>query len=146
MGSLIVAILGSLNYGNSLGKKSTSTDITFYDLKREESIVTLIEPTKYPEKLAPLFFATSIAKKAIIVLEELNSTFGESVVMLQCSGIESGYIILRNYMTSEKIEPLIKDTVLERFELIEDNPAILRERLLDETSQQKTEACSSQSA
>ena len=137
MGNIVVAVLGALGYGNGLGKKGTSTDITLYDLKRDEDVVTFIEPTRYPERLAPLFFATSIAKKAIVVVDELNSTFGECVVMLQCSGVSSGYIVLRNYLTQEKIEPLIKDTVLEKFEFVEDNPTALRERLLDEASQKK---------
>lgn len=134
----MVAILGALDYGNGLGKKDTSTDITLYNLKKEDDIVTFVEPTRYPERLAPLFFATSMAKKAIVVVDELNSAFGECVVMLQCSRVDSGYIVLRNYLTREKIEPLIKGTVLERFEFMEDNPAVLRERLLNEASQQKT--------
>lgn len=132
-----MAVLGALGYGNGLGKKSTSTDITLYDLKRGGDIVTFIEPTRYPERLAPLFYATSIAKRAIVVVDELNSNFGECAVMLQCSGITKGYIILRNYLSQEKIQPLIKGTVLERFEFIEDNPASLREQFLNDASTQK---------
>lgn len=37
-------------------------------------------------------------------------------------------------MTKEKVEPLIKGTRLETFEYVEDNPSILRERLLNEAS------------
>ncbi|MCJ7634063.1 elongation factor Tu, partial [Candidatus Bathyarchaeota archaeon] len=137
MGNLIVSVLGAAGYGNSLGKKSTSTDITLYDFKKGEDVVTFIEPTRYPERLAPLFFATSIAKKAIVVVDELNSTFGECAVMLQCSGLTTGYIVLRNYLTREKIEPIIKGTVLEGFEFVEDNPTALREQLLNEVPKQK---------
>lgn len=136
MGSLVVAVLGAPGYGNSLGKKSTFTDITLYDLKKDEDIISLIEPTRYPERVAPLFYATSIARKAIMVVDELNSTFGECVMMLQCSGITTGYIILRNYLTQEKVLPLIKGTALERFEFVEDNPIALRGKLLREASEQ----------
>lgn len=135
-----MAVLGALGYGDSLGKKSTSTDITLYDLKKDEDIVTFIEPTRYPERLAPLFFATSISKRAIMVVDEINSNFGECAMMLQCSGITAGYIILRNYLAREKIEPLIKGTVLERFEFVEDNPTVLRERLLGEVVKRKSAA------
>jgi len=144
MGSLVVAVLGALGYGNSLGKKSTSTDITLYDLKRDKDIITFIEPTRYPERLAPLFYATSIAKRAIVIVDELNSNFGECTVMLQCSGLTTGYIILRNYITQEKIQPLIKGTVLEGFEFVEDNPIALRERLLNEASKQDTTTANSE--
>jgi selenocysteine-specific translation elongation factor len=138
MGNITVAILGALDYGNNLAKKGTSTDITLYNLKKGEDTVTFIEPTRYPERLAPLFYACALAKKAIIVVDEINASLGECLVMLQCSDIKSGYIILRNYIPKEKIEPLLKGTTLENFEIINDDPNRIREQLLMEASQQKT--------
>ena len=73
MGNLIVAVLGALGYSSNLGKKGTSTDITLYDLKRGEDIVTLVEATKYPERLPPLFFATSMAERAIVVVDDITA-------------------------------------------------------------------------
>jgi len=137
MGNVTVAILGALDYASNLGKKGTSTDITLYNLKRGEDTVTFIEPTRYPERLAPLFYACALAKEAIIVVDEINATFGECLVMLQCSDIKSGWIIPRNYIPREKIEALIKGTSLEKFEIIPDDPNLLREKLLYEASQQK---------
>ena len=137
MGNITVAILGAIDYGNSIGKKGTATDITLYNLKKGEDTVTFIEPTRYPERLAPLFFACALAKKAIIVVDEINATFGECLVMLQCSDIKSGYFILRNYVPKEKIEAIIKGTSLEKFEIVSDDPNALREKLLIEASQQK---------
>ncbi len=138
MGNITVAVLGASGYGGSIGKKGTSTDITFYNLKRGEDTVTLIEPTRYPERLAPLFYAVSLAKKAIVVVDQLDAIFGECLVMLQCSDIKGGYFILRNYLPKEKIQALIEGTNLEKFELINDDPNYLRERLLTEASQQKS--------
>jgi selenocysteine-specific translation elongation factor len=140
MGSLIVAVLGAPDYAGSLGKKGTATDITLYDLKRGADSVTFIEPTRYPERLAPLFYAVAMAEKAVVIVEELNAIFGECLVMLQCSNVNSGYFILRNYLSREKIEPLIKGTCLEKFEFIEDNPILLRERCITEAAQQKHES------
>jgi len=137
MGNITVAIIGALNYGDSLAKKGTSTDITLYNLKKGEDTVTLIEPTRYPERLAPLFYACALSKMAIVVVDELNSTFGEQLVMLQCSNINSGYIILRNYVPKEKIQQLIKGTNLENFEFLADDPNLVREKLLSEASKQK---------
>lgn len=137
MANLVVAVLGAPGYSGSLGKKGTSTDVALYNLKKDEDTVTFIEPTKYPERLAPLFFSVSMAKKAVLLVNEINATFGECVVMLQSSQIKDGYIVLRNFLTKEKVEPLIKDTVLEKFEFIEDNPAVLRERLLNDVARQR---------
>ena len=138
MGNVTFALLGALNYGNNLGKKGTTTDITFYNMKKGETTITLIEPTRYPERLAPLFYAVSLSKKAIVVVDEINAAFGECLIMLQCADIESGYMILRNYLPKEKIEPLIKGTILEKFEVIADDPAFLREQLFAEASKQKS--------
>jgi len=138
MGNLTVAVLGSDGYAGNLGKKGTSTDITFYNLKKDENTVTFIEPSRYPERLAPLFYAVSLAKKAVIVVDEINSVLGECLVMLQVAGIESGYFILRNYISKEKFFPLIKGTSLEKFEIINDDPIQLREQLLSEAANQKT--------
>ena len=136
MGNITVAVLGALGYGASIGKKGTSTDITLYNVKKGEDTVTLIEPTRYPERLAPLFYAIGLAKKAIVVVDQIDATFGETLVMLQCSDIISGYFILRNYITKEKIEPLIKGTNLEEFQIISDAPVYLRDELLKAASQQ----------
>ena len=137
MGNITVAIIGDLDYGSNLGKKGTSTDITLYNLKKGEDIITFIEPTRYPERLAPLFYAVALSKKAIIIVDKIDAIFGECLVMLQCSDIKSGYIILRNYVPKEKIEALIKGTSLEKFEIVKDDPTLIREKLLLEASQEK---------
>ena len=134
MGNITVAVLGKQDYSSNLGKKGTTTDITLYNLKKGEDTVTLIEPTRYPDRLAPLFYACSLAKKAIVVVDELNANLGEALVMLQCCKVESGYFVLRNYITKEKIEPLVKDTVMEKYEFVADEPHILKEQLLSDAA------------
>jgi selenocysteine-specific translation elongation factor len=137
MGNITVAILGVEGYGNSIGKKGTSTDITFYNLKKGEDTVTMIEPTRYPERLAPLFYAVSLSKAALVIVDQLDATFGECLVMLQCSEIKSGIFVLRNYIPKEKIQPLIKGTSLEAFEFLSDDANLIREKLLAEAAKQK---------
>ena len=134
MGNITVAVLGKQDYSSNLGKKGTTTDITLYNLKKDEDTVTLIEPTRYPDRLAPLFYACSLAKKAIVVVDGLNANLGESLVMLQCCKVESGYFVLRNYIPKEKIEPLVKDTVMEKYEFVADEPHILKEQLLSDAA------------
>ncbi|MDD1719453.1 MAG: elongation factor Tu, partial [Methanoregulaceae archaeon] len=131
MANLNVAILGPEGYAKSLGKPGTTSDITLYNLKREDDTVTFIEPTRYPEKLAPLFYAVSLADLAILVVEEIGPAFGECVLMLNCAGVPSGLIILKNYIGHEEIAPLLKDTLLESYRYVEDDPGTLREMLLE---------------
>ena len=84
MGNITVAVLRRIRIQRNIGKKGTSTDITFYNLKKGEDTVTLIEPERYPERLAPLFYAVSLSKAAIVVVDQIDATFGECLVMLQC--------------------------------------------------------------
>jgi selenocysteine-specific translation elongation factor len=132
MANLNVAVIGATEYSKDLGKKGTVSDLAFYNLKKGSNTITFIEPARYPERLAPLFFAASMAERAILVVDEINPTFGEIVIMLQCLGIKSGCIILRNYLSKEQISPILKGTVASGYDFIEDDKNALRERLLSE--------------
>ncbi|MFA5236454.1 MAG: EF-Tu/IF-2/RF-3 family GTPase [Methanoregula sp.] len=131
MSNITVAVLAPNGYADDLGKKGTTSDITFYNLKKSGATITFIEPTRYPEKLSSLFYAISLADRVVLVVEEINATFGEMVLMLQCAGKASGYIIFKNYLSPDQIAPLIKGTVLEHYEVIENDPLGLREKLLE---------------
>ena len=131
MSNITVAVLGPNGYADDLGKKGTISDITFYNLKRGDAAITFIEPTRYPEKLSSLFYAISLADQVILVVDEINATFGETVLMLQSAGKSTGYLIFRNYLSIDQIAPLIKGTVLEKYAVLEHDPLGLREKLLD---------------
>lgn len=132
MSNLNVAVIGPADFARELGKKGTVSDITLYDLKQGKDTVTFIEASKYPERLAPLFFAVSMADSAMVVIEEINSQLGECIVMLHAAGISHGYIILRNYLTPEQIAPLIKGTVLESYTVVSEDMVALREQFLSD--------------
>jgi len=131
MSNLTVAVLAPPDYAKDLGKKGTSSDITFYNLKKGDATVTFIEPTRYPEKLSSLFYTVSIADRIVLVVDEINATFGECVLMLQCAGKAEGYLIFKNYISLDQIAPLIKGTVLEHYAVIEEDIVGLREKMLE---------------
>jgi selenocysteine-specific translation elongation factor len=130
MSNLTVAVLAPPEYAKDLGKKGTTSDITFYNLKKGDATVTFIEPTRYPEKLSSLFYAVSLSDRVILVVNEINASFGECVLMLQCAGKSAGYLILRNYISPDQIAPLIRGTVLEHYEVLDEDMVGLREKML----------------
>jgi selenocysteine-specific translation elongation factor len=132
MSNLNVAVIGPEGYSKELGKPGTTSDITFFNLKSGDNTVTIVEPSRYPEKLAPLFYSVSMAARAILVVDEINSQLGESVLMLDCAGLKKGMVILRNYLSRDQFVPLVKGTVVENYEVIGDDRMRLRERLLKE--------------
>jgi selenocysteine-specific translation elongation factor len=140
MPNLSVVVIAPIDYSKDLGKKGTSSDITLFDAKRGESTVSFIEATKYPERLAPLFFACSMAESALLVIDEVNAQFGECVLMLDAVGIKEGRIILRNFISPDRIAPLVKGTVIEGYKYIEEELAELREQYLDEAEGRKVAA------
>lgn len=115
MPNLTVAVLAPNGYAKEIGKKGTSTDITFYNLKKGHDTVTLLEPTRYPDRLAPLFYVMSMADEALVVVSEITPMFAEWVLMLDCAGVSAGTVILKNYIQPNEIAPLIKGTVLENY-------------------------------
>jgi selenocysteine-specific translation elongation factor len=131
MSNLTVAVLAPPDYAKDLGKKGTTTDITFYNLKKGDATVTFIEPTRYPEKLSSLFYAVSVSDCVVLVVSEINAAFGECVLMLQCAGKSEGYLIFKNYISPDQIAPLIKGTVLENYEVLEEDMVGLREKMLE---------------
>jgi len=130
MPNLNVSVLGVPGYAKNIGKAGTSSDIIFYNLKKGKDTVTMIEPLRYPERLAPLFYAVSMADSALLVVDGITPEFGETVVMLDTVGVKSGYIVLRNYLDPSQVMPLIKGTVVENYEFLEDDTIKIRELLI----------------
>ncbi len=131
MGNLNVAILGKTGYAEKVGKKGTVTDMTFFELKRGNDSVTLIEPSKYPEKLSSLFYSVGMSEFAIFIVDAIDAHLGETIVMTDSFGISKGWIVLQNYVQPEQLKPLLAGTSLENYEFIEDDPVKIREALLD---------------
>ena len=130
MPNLTIAVLGANGYAKDIGKAGTSSDITFYNLKKGEDTVTIIEPTRYPERLAPLYYAVAMSSAALLIVDAITAEFGEMVVMLDAQKITKGYIVLRNYLDISQIAPLIRGTAVEGYAVVEDNPIAMREQLL----------------
>lgn len=130
MGNLNIAVLGAKDYAGKIGKKGTITDVTFFDHKSGTDSFTLIEPSKYPEKLSSLFYAVGMSEFVILVVDKIDSFLGETIVMVDSLGIDKGWIILQNYIQPEQVAPLLAGTSLEGYEQREDDPIKLREELI----------------
>lgn len=131
MGNLNVAVLGVKDLADKIGKKGTITDMTFFEVKRGNDSVTLVEPSKYPEKLSSLFYSIGMSEFAILVVDKIDSYLGESILMADIFGIRKGWIILRNFIQPEQLAPLIAGTSLEGYSYVEEDHVKIREELLD---------------
>ena len=125
-----ITVLGSPGFSKELGKKGTESDITLYNMKKGETTVTIVEASKYPEKLQSLLYAAGFGDFIILVVEEINASFGETVLMLDCLEKKEGVIIPRNYITGEQLGRFINGTTVEGYDVIEENLPLLREFIM----------------
>ncbi|MCI4368612.1 MAG: hypothetical protein L3K09_03510 [Thermoplasmata archaeon] len=82
MASITLAALGSKELAPQLGKKGTASDVTLYNLVRDGHAATIVEPTQFPEKLAPLLYAIAMADRALLSVPALNREVGETIAAL----------------------------------------------------------------
>lgn len=130
MGNLNVAVIGAKDFAGQVGKKGTVTDMTFFEIKKGNDSVTLIEPSKYPDKLSSLFYSIGMSEFVILLVDKIDAQLGESIVMIDLFGIKNGWIILRNYIQPEQLKPILAGTSLEEYTVIPEDTVKIREELI----------------
>jgi selenocysteine-specific translation elongation factor len=75
--SVTVALVGDRESAAAVGKKGTQSDITLFNAVRDGHAATVVEPTQFPEKLAPLLTALSMADRVVVVVPALNREIAE---------------------------------------------------------------------
>jgi hypothetical protein len=75
-------VIGSAGLCEAARQESGETDVTFYDLKKGETVITMIEPSRYPEKIQSLYYAASFGDYAVLVVEKIDQYLGESLLMI----------------------------------------------------------------
>ncbi len=86
-GALTVAVVGANGTAKELGKKGTASDLTLFNDVHEELALTLVEPTQFPEKLAPLLNTLAMADHCLLLVPELSKPLGEAIAIVESSGV-----------------------------------------------------------
>ena len=80
--SINFVCLGQTEFVKELGKKGQSSDITIYDNKKDDRIMTYVIPSGYPDKIQPLITAVNLAEYSIVNVNKLDRFLGEQIVAL----------------------------------------------------------------
>jgi len=139
MGNINVAIVGELDYGRGLGKKGTESDMTYFDFKKGPDTLTMVEPTRFPDKLSSLFFSLYDCQYALVVVKDINAALGEAIIALDALDRSKGAFVLKDYHTEDEVLPLIKGTCLENYTFLEDEPTKIKEMLIEMASAKEGE-------
>lgn len=116
-----IAVLGDPLLANELGKKGTSSDITFYNYRQGDNVLSFVEPTEFPNKIQSLIYTINLADAALLKIDQLTRTLGEIIIALDCANVDKGYIVLGENLIKEQVIPVIKQTVLKNYEFIEND-------------------------
>ena len=138
MNSFNFVLLGDTTIANELGKKGTSSDITIYDRKTNDKIISYCFPNTYPEKLQPLLQSIAMSNYAIINISKLDSFLGEQLIAVDIFGIKNGFILYGYEIDVEKIRNIIKNTGLSSFQIL-DSLELLKNSIAEMESKTETE-------
>ena len=118
MRSVNFVVLGEQTIANDFGKKGTVTDITVYDRKESDIIMTWVVPNGFPEKIQPLLQAINISEYVIFYVASLDRYTGEQILALDMLKKKDG-IISHSYEVDEnRLNSMIKGTVLQNYKRV----------------------------
>jgi selenocysteine-specific translation elongation factor len=126
--SINFVCLGHTEFVNELGKKGQSSDITTYDKKKDNRIMTYVIPSGYPDKIQPLITAVNLAEYSIVNVNKLDRYLGEQIVSLNLLQLDKGFLLHSYEVDTEKLRSLIRDTVVSSFKF-EENIESLKESI-----------------
>lgn len=130
----VATVIGK-DFAATLGKKGTASDITLYNHKIGETVLAFIEPTTYPDKIQSLVTALGIGEIVLLKVTEANAYFAETVVALDLMGMDKGLIIFGPNIQPEMLKSFLAGTVLSKYELVEDQPMIIKEKIAGKVEQ-----------
>jgi selenocysteine-specific translation elongation factor len=126
--SINFVCLGQTEFVKELGKKGQSSDVTTYDKKKDDRIMTYVIPSGYPEKIQPLITAINLAEYSIVNVNKLDRYLGEQIVALDLLQLDKGFLLHSYEVDNEKLKGLLKNTVASSFK-VEQNIESLKESI-----------------
>ena len=95
------------NLAASIGRKGTQSDITLYNHKQDDMIISLVEPSSYPDKIQSLLTSLNISDQVLLHVTKLDTYFAETLVAIDSLDMQTGYLVLEN-VSPDDLAPLMK--------------------------------------
>jgi len=118
--SINFVCLGQTEFVKELGKKGQSSDITTYDSKKDDRIMTYVIPSGFPDKIQPLITALNLGEYSIVNVDKLDKYLGEQIVALDLLQLNKGFLLHSYGVDSEALDSLLKNTVASSFKVEKD--------------------------
>lgn len=128
MESINFVCLGQAEFTKELGKKGQTSDITTYDKKKDDRIMTYVIPSGYPDKIQPLITAVNLAEYSIVNVNKLDRYLGEQIVALDLLQMDKGFLFHSYEVDNETLKDLLRNTVASSFK-VEESIETLKESI-----------------
>ena len=128
MESLNIAVLGSNEFLNDFGKRGTLSDIVLYDRKLKDRIFTFIAPISFPDKIQTLPQVLNMTDFVVLNITQLDKYLAEQIIAINSLDIRNGFLLHSYDIDEQRLNQMIKGTVLENFKKIE-NLEILKNEI-----------------
>lgn len=131
MHGINVLVWGDDKVARAMAKQGTVSDVTLFNHVALKTALTLAVPTRYPERLQSLLTSLALTDAALLVIDRLTPELGETILALEATGMTQGYLLLREGLTLARLAPLISNTVVADYQVLEDDPELIRQTLVD---------------
>jgi selenocysteine-specific translation elongation factor len=88
-----VALVGAQDVAKELGKKGTASDLTLFNAVHDAHAMTVVEPTQFPEKLAPLVEALAMADRCLLTVLELSRPVAETIAVVDLTDVPTTVVV-----------------------------------------------------
>ncbi len=131
MDHLLITAIGPSKWVRELGKSSSETSFSVYVNKKDDRIVTLAYPSKYPEKIWSLLFSIELGSEIYLYIDRMDRMMGEIIITLDLLNKSKGKLFVHPEVDRDLFEASVKGTVVEGYEEFDGETATLRERLFE---------------
>ncbi|MGA1822458.1 MAG: EF-Tu/IF-2/RF-3 family GTPase [Thermoplasmatota archaeon] len=131
MDHVTLAIIGPREWVDSVGKKTTETIFSVHNLKRDDRIVSIISPSKYPEKIGSLLFTLYLADRVYLKIDSIDRDLGEILIALDLMDKGAGFKSIDDPTVRYRFDRIAGETAAGKYSDFDPNPAYLRESLFE---------------
>ncbi len=134
---MLFSVLGAKGLARELGKKGTVSDVSLYNVKKDEGLFSFVEPSLYPEKISSLVTAARMGEAAVVFItpEVMNYQLGEVILVLDYLK-KKGFFVLES-VVREQVRPLVKGSFLQGYDFVEKDLGLIWDNLASFKQEEK---------
>jgi len=123
MEHLTIGVFHDTDIAKELGKKGTESDIRMYNKKTDDMVYSFMEPVE--DKIIPKAQIIGSIDAAVLSMENMGPSVGETILMLDHFGVSKGILIPPPFSDPEQIKGLVKDTCLNDYDIMEKDTKVI---------------------